>query len=79
MLFVDCIYNLIDRFGIQQSYKVKTEAVNMVFVCPVINRIHNIFLYHRALGSRIISASGTVGIAAVRIRSGEVFRHQLVK
>ena len=74
-----CGYDLIDCFGIQQAYQIKAEAVNMIFICPVVDRIHNIFPYHRTLGSRIVSASGTVRITAVRVRSGEIFRHQLVE
>ncbi len=32
----------------------------MVFVRPVFNGIHNVFLYHRALGSGIVAAAGAV-------------------
>ena len=59
------IYDLIDGVYIQKSYKVKTESINMIFICPVIYRFHNVLLDHGTLGSSIVATAGAVGIASV--------------
>ena len=74
MIFVYSCYNLFNGIHIQQSYQVKTEAVDVILVCPVIHRIHNILANHITLGSGIIATTG-----GIRIHAGEISRYNLVE
>ena len=56
---MNLFHNLIDRVHIQQTDKIKAETVDMVFIRPLADGIHNVFPYHAALARRIISAAGT--------------------
>ena len=44
----------------------------MIFIGPVFDRIHNVFADHGPLGSRIVSAAGTVGVGAVTLDPAEI-------
>ena len=69
----------IDGFGIDQTHQVEAEAVNMVFVCPVGNGIHQILADHAALGGGVITAGGAVGVDAPAVGAAEILGNQLIE
>ncbi len=73
------IHYFVDRFCVKKTDQVKTETIDMVFLCPVHNRIYNILPHHFSFRSSIISTSGSVRIASVRICSWEVTRYNFIK
>ena len=52
----------VERFDIMESHKVKAEAVDVVLVCPVGNRVDHVLLVHTALGSCLVTAARAVGV-----------------
>ena len=59
--------DLIDGGDVQQSHQVKPEAVNVIFVRPVVYGIHNVFSHHAPLGGGVIAAAGAVAGAPAEI------------
>ena len=45
---------------VDKPYQVKPEAVDVVFVRPVIHGIHNEFAYHGALRGSVVAAAGAI-------------------
>ena len=70
--------NLIDGLGINQTCQVKPEAVNVIFLSPVHNGVHNVVTAHAALGGKVIAAAGTVGPVIFTPEPGEVIGNNLV-
>ena len=78
MGFVNFCDDLVDRFGVDQSDKVKTETVDVVFVCPVFDRVYNILSHHGTLGGSVISTVGAVGVCSILVYPGKIARYDLI-
>ena len=76
--FVNFCDDLVDRFGVDQSDKVKTETVDVVFICPVFDRVYNILSHHGALGGSVISTVGAVGVCSILVYPGKIARYDLI-
>ena len=70
--------DLVDRFGVDQSDKVKTETVDVVFICPVFDRVYNILSHHGTLGGSVISTVGAVGVCSILVYPGKIARYDLI-
>ena len=60
--FVNFCDDLVDRLGVDQSDKVKTETVDVVFICPIFDRVYNILSHHGTLGGSVISTVGALSL-----------------
>ena len=61
------------------AHKVKTEAVNMVFLHPILDALHHILSELLCLRSCFVSASRSVGRTAVSIVAEEISRGGTLK
>ena len=62
-----------------KSHKVKAEAVDVVFLCPVGYGINHIFSEHKVLGSGVVATARAVRKAAVGINTVVVVRHGVLE
>ena len=79
MFFVNFRSNGIDGFYINQTYQVKTETVNVIFVSPVTNAVYKIFMYHVSFRSSVVSTDRTIRPYTVSIDTAEVAWYNLVE
>ena len=73
------MHDLVDGLHIDQAHKVKPEAVDVVFLCPVVYGIDDVFAHHAPLGGGVVAAAGAVGEAAVSIHAAEITGNDLVE
>ena len=73
MLSLNGLDDVVDGVGIDQTNQVETEAVDVVLVSPVVDRVNNVLADHATLGSGIVTTAGAVGVG-----TGEVIRHSVV-
>ena len=70
--------DLIDGGDVQQSHQVKPEAVNVIFVRPVVYGIHNVFSYHAPLGGGVVATAGAVAGAPAEISRDDLVEAEAV-
>ena len=49
-----------------QTHEVETEAVDVIFLRPVLDRVDHVLSVHSLVGSGLVAAAGAVGIGAAR-------------
>ena len=79
MGLVDLLDDLIDGLHIDQAQQVKTEAVQMVFVRPILDGIDDILTDHGPLGSGVVAADGAVGVVALLVDAAEIAGDDVVE
>ena len=57
--------DLLHQIAVQQAHKIEPEAIHVVFLGPVENRIPNVGGAHRPLAGQVVAALGAVRPAAV--------------
>ena len=57
------------------AHEVKTEAVDMVFACPVADRLDHEAAVHLVVGRGLVAATGTVGVRTIFVEAVEILRH----
>ena len=61
MPFMNLGYQIIDGINIQKTHQIEAKSINMVFICPVADGIHDVLMHHAPLGGSIIATAGAVG------------------
>ena len=61
MAQVNGLHDVVDCVHIQKAHQVKPEAVDVVFVRPIADRVHDVLVNHGPFGGGVIAAAGTVG------------------
>src|SRR5690606_22397218 len=71
--------NFSHRCRIDNPHKVEAEAIDMIFLCPVIYGVLNIFPHHWTLSRNFIAYTRAVGIGAIAVRTIEIARHNFIE
>ena len=71
MYFINGSTNCIHGIYIEDTHQVETEAVEVIFFCPVLHGINNELADHGALGSNIVAAAGSILAGSVEITGNE--------
>ena len=71
--------DLLHGLYIMKRHQIKAEAVHMIFLRPVADRIHHVLPEHRAFRSGFIAAPGAVGPAAAVVKPIVVIRNNPVQ
>ena len=71
---VNCCADIVHCVYIEDAHQVETEAVEVIFLCPVLHGINDELADHRTFGSNVIAAAGGVLTGSV-----EVARNELVE
>ena len=79
MLLLHRFNDFVNGFGIDQADQIKTETIDVIFICPVIHGVHYVFFDHFTLRCGVIAATGTCRIITHRGNSTEETGYDLVK
>ena len=60
---------------VMDAHEVKTEAVDVVFACPVADRLDHEAAVHLVVGRGLVAATGTVGVRTIFVEAVEIFWH----
>ena len=70
--------DLIDGDSIDQAGQVEAEAVDVVFLHPEVDGVHDHVPHHDPLSSQVVAAAGAVGPVALAVETGVVVGDDLV-
>ena len=70
--------DLLNCFHVQKAHQVEPKAIHMVFIRPVVNRVHNVFANHSPLRGGVVAAAGAIGKNAVAVFPTEIAGHDLI-
>ena len=65
---------LVHRLNVVNSHQVKAEAVNVVFVNPILHALYHELPHHRLLAGCLVATARTVAVAAVCVLAVVVVR-----
>ena len=68
------ITNLIHGLDVVDTHQVKAESVDVVFSHPILDALHHIGLHHRAIRSRLVTATRTIGKGSIFLLAEEITR-----
>ena len=70
---------LIDGVGVNETHQIEAETVDMIFISPVFNGVHDVLSDHAPLRGGIVAAAGGVDQCAVAVETAEVHGNDLVE